>query len=98
MSAREAARRGLPGFPKPGEPFPPPPVPVPEGRGGDQVIPRPLDAKAGRPAPWSDLPAERRQLTLDDVRAALVAAGPALASERELLPEIDRASAVLAPL
>jgi 8-oxo-dGTP pyrophosphatase MutT (NUDIX family) len=35
---------------------------------------------------------------LADVRAALEAAGPAHPSERELLPEIDRAAAVLAPL
>jgi 8-oxo-dGTP pyrophosphatase MutT (NUDIX family) len=35
---------------------------------------------------------------LADVRAALAEAGPAIPSERELVPEIDRASAVLAPL
>lgn len=98
LSAREAARQGLPGWPAPGAPFPPPPVPVPAGRGGDQVIPRPLTAAAGRPAPWADLPPERRQPTLADVRASLAAAGPAQRSEREALPGIDRASAVLAPL
>jgi 8-oxo-dGTP pyrophosphatase MutT (NUDIX family) len=98
ISAREAARRGMPGFPRPGEDFPPPPVPVPAGRGGDQIIPRPLTARAGRPAPWATLPPEARRPSLDDVRRALAAAGPAMRSERELQPEIDRASAVLAPL
>lgn len=98
LSAREAARQGLPGWPAPGEDFPPPPVPVPVGRSGDQIIPRPLTSRAGGLAPWADLPPERRRPTLADVRRALAEAGPALASERELLPEIDRASAVLAPL
>lgn len=98
LSAREAARRGMPGWPRPGDDFPPAPVPVPSGRGGDQVIPRPLAARPGRPAPWADLPAAARRPTLDDVRRVLAAAGPPRPSERELLPDIDRASAVLAPL
>ena len=98
LSAREAARRGMPGWPEPGAEFPPPPTPVPAGRGGDQIIPRPLNARSGRPAPWADLPPERRRPSLADVRAALAEAGPAIPSERELVPEIDRASAVLAPL
>jgi 8-oxo-dGTP pyrophosphatase MutT (NUDIX family) len=98
LSARQAAAEGMPGWPEPGEPFPPPTAPIPAGRGGEQVIPRPLNARPGRPAPWVDLPAERRRPTLADVRAALEASGPPRASERELLPEIDRASAVLAPL
>jgi 8-oxo-dGTP pyrophosphatase MutT (NUDIX family) len=98
LSAREAARRGMPGWPAAGEDFPPPPEPVPPGRGGDQVIPRPLNARAGRPAPWADLRPERRRPRLDDVRRALLAAGPALPSEREQLPGIDRPAAVLAPL
>jgi len=98
LSAREAARRGLPGWPRPGQDFPPPPAAVPAGRGGDQVIPRPLAARAGRPAPWVDLPADRRRPTLDDVRRALASSGPPVPSERESLPGIDRASAVLAPL
>lgn len=98
LSAREAARRGMPGWPGEGESFPPPPIPVPPGRGGDQIIPRPFAAVAGRPAPWADLPPERRRRTLADVRKALDAAGPALRSERETMPGIDRASAVLAPL
>lgn len=98
ISAREAARRGMPGFPRPGEDFPPPPIPVPEGRGGDQIIPRPLTARAGRPAPWADLPTSARRPRLADVQRALETSGPALRSERELQPGIDRASAVLAPL
>ncbi|MET0728987.1 MAG: CoA pyrophosphatase [Acidimicrobiales bacterium] len=98
ISAREAYRQGMPGWPGIGEDFPPPPTPVPAGRGGDQVIPRPLGARPGRPAPWAKLPVERRRPTLDDVRRALSAAGPAMVSERETLPGIDRASAVLAPL
>ncbi len=98
LSAREAARRGMPGWPGPGEDFPPPPSPVPDARGGDQIIPRPLNARPGRPAPWLHVNADERRRTLDDVRHALDAAGPAHRSDREHLPEIDRASAVLAPL
>lgn len=88
----------MPGWPGEGEAFPPPPTPVPAGRGGDQIIPRPYAAEAGRTAPWADLPAEQRRPSLEDVRRAFALAGPALASERETLPGIDRASAVLAPL
>jgi len=98
LSAREAAGRGMPGWPKPGDDFPPPTEPVPAGRGGEQIIPRPLNARPGRAAPWSDLPVERRRPTLADVRAAMAAAGPPMRSEREAMPGIDRASAVLAPL
>jgi 8-oxo-dGTP pyrophosphatase MutT (NUDIX family) len=98
LSAREAARQGMPGWPEPGEGFPPPPIPVPDGRGGDQIIPRPLNARPGRPAPWAHLPDDARHPSLADVRAALHASGPAQRSERESLPDIDRASAVLAPL
>lgn len=97
-SAREAARLGMPGWPTPGEGFPPPPVPVPAGRGGDQIIPRPLATRLGRPAPWADLPPAERRPTMADVRRALDEAGPAQRSERELMPDLDRASAVLAPL
>ena len=86
------------GWPEPGQAFPPPTIPIPVGRGGDQIIPRPLNAAAGAPAPWAGLPADQRRPSLDDVRRAFTAAGPARRSERESLPEIDRASAVLAPL
>lgn len=79
-------------------PEPPPTIAVPPGRGGDQIIPRPLNARPGRPAPWARLTATERHPSLDDVRAALAEAGSAIPSERELLPGIDRASAVLAPL
>ncbi|MFZ6004029.1 MAG: NUDIX hydrolase [Actinomycetota bacterium] len=98
LSAREAARLGMPGWPRPGEGFPPPPLPVPEGRGGDQIIPRPLATRAGRPAPWAHLTPEQRRLALHDVRRALREAGPALRSERETMPDLDRAAAVLALL
>ena len=98
ISAREAARQGMEGWPKEGEGFPPPPIPLPVGRGGEQIIPRPLNATAGRQAPWVDLPDELRRPSLAQVREALAAAGPAHRSERETLPEIDTASAVLAPL
>jgi 8-oxo-dGTP pyrophosphatase MutT (NUDIX family) len=98
LSAREAARRGMPGWPGPGEDFPPAPAPVPEGRGGDQIIPRPLATQLGRPAPWAELPEDGRRPRLTDVRRALDGAGPAHRSERETLPGIDRAAAVLAPL
>src|SRR5215203_3140744 len=98
LSAREAYRQGLPGWPGPGEDFPPPTRPVPVGRGGEQIIPRPLNARPGRPAPWADLPPGKRDPTLADVRRSLEAAGPPMRSERESMPGIDRGSAVLAPL
>lgn len=88
----------MPGWPRPGQATPPPTAAVPEGRGGNQIIPRPLHAVAGDPAPWAHLPPERRRPSLDDVRRALAELGPARRSERELHPDIDRASAVLAPL
>ena len=48
-------------------------------RGGEQRIPRPPGARAGGPAPWSHLPADRRRLSLAQVRercAALPAPQP----------------------
>lgn len=98
LSARQAAGMGMPGWPAPGEDFPPPTAPVPAGRGGDQIIPRPLNARPGRPAPWAHLPVTARRPRLDDVRRVLADAGSAIPSERELLPGIEHASAVLAPL
>ena len=95
ISAREAARQGMPGWPGPGEGFPGPTSPVPAG---EQIIPRPLNAVAGRRAPWADLPDDRRRPTLADVRAAMETAGSPVRSERETMPGIDLASAVLAPL
>src|SRR6185503_1448347 len=80
LSAREAAGRGMPGWPRPGDPFPPPTAPVPAGRGGEQIIPRPLNARPGRPAPWADLPDHRRRPTLADVRRALEQAGAPMRS------------------
>jgi 8-oxo-dGTP pyrophosphatase MutT (NUDIX family) len=98
ISARAAAAQGMAGWPEPGEPFPPPTSPIPAGRGGDQIIPRPLNATAGGPAPWAHLPAARRRPALVDVQKALAQVGPPVRSERERTPGIDRASAVLAPL
>jgi len=37
-------------------------------RGGEQRIPRPPDARVGGPAPWSHVPADRRRLSLAQVR------------------------------
>lgn len=101
VSSREALDRGLPGWPKPGEEPPGPTRPVPAGRGGDQKIPRPFNARPGAPAPWADLPAERRRPVLADVRSSLAPLGPARASAREQQrgsTPPSRPSAVLAPL
>ncbi|MBN2621809.1 MAG: NUDIX domain-containing protein [Acidimicrobiales bacterium] len=101
VSSREALDRGLPGWPKPGEQPPGPTRPVPAGRGGDQKIPRPFNARPGAPAPWADLPAERRRPALADVRSSLAPLGPARASAREQQrgsTPPSRPSAVLAPL
>jgi 8-oxo-dGTP pyrophosphatase MutT (NUDIX family) len=101
ISSREAMERGLPGWPRAGEEPPGPTVPVPPGRGGDQKIPRPLDARPGGPAPWAHLPADRRRPTVADVRAALARRGPAHPSDVELVDgpaRPGRPSAVLVPL
>ena len=101
LSAREAMTRGAPGWPGPGQEPAPPPRPVPPGRGGDQRIPRPYNAIAGAPAPWAGLPADRRRLTVDQVRARLAVLGPVQPSQRELADgpaRPGRPSAVLAPL
>lgn len=75
-----------------------PPAPVPPGRGGDQRIPRPSDARRGSLAPWSHLPATARRLSLDAVQAALARLGPPVPSIRELRGLTPRPAAVLAPL
>ena len=101
VTAREAMARRMPGWPGPGEEPAPPTRPVPPGRGGDQRIPRPFTAVAGAPAPWAEVPAERRRLTLDHVRRGLAALGPPQPSLRELEDGPARPgppSAVLAPL
>jgi 8-oxo-dGTP pyrophosphatase MutT (NUDIX family) len=98
VSARTAAERGLPGWPRPGEVPPGPPVPVPPGRGGEQRIPRPFNARAGGPAPWAGLPPEFRRPALADIARALSALGPARRSDREISDPTARPSAVLAPL
>jgi 8-oxo-dGTP pyrophosphatase MutT (NUDIX family) len=75
-----------------------PPIPpaAPGARGGAQAIPRPPGHRTGAPPPWAALSAADRRLPLVEVRARLAATGPARRSPRE--GEVDRASAVLAPL
>jgi 8-oxo-dGTP pyrophosphatase MutT (NUDIX family) len=98
VSARAAQDAGLPGWPKKGQRVPGPPVPVPEGRGGQQRIPRPFNAKAGGPPPWFDLAPEERRPTIDGVRRALSGPTQPVLSQRETSGVPARASAVLAPL
>lgn len=101
VSSREALDRGFPGWPGPGEEPPGPTRPVPPGRGGDQRIPRPFNARPGGPPPWADLAPDRRRPTVGDVRAALAPLGPARPSAGALIdgaPRSGRPSAVLAPL
>src|SRR5437016_1103224 len=45
-------------------------------RGGEQRIPRPPDARVGGPAPWSHVPADRRRLSLAQVRERCAALPP----------------------
>jgi len=98
MSARTALEQGLPGWPKKGQRTPGPPAPVPAGRGGEQRIPRPFNARLGGPPPWADLPADLRRPTVADVRKALDGLGPPVPSPREAAGIPARPSAVLAPL
>jgi 8-oxo-dGTP pyrophosphatase MutT (NUDIX family) len=65
-------------------------------RGGPQVIPRPPRHRLGDPAPWAHLSAADRRLPLAVVRERLAGTGPVVRSPRE--GQVDRASAVLAPL
>jgi 8-oxo-dGTP pyrophosphatase MutT (NUDIX family) len=76
-------------------------VPPPASRGGEQRIPRPSDARPGRPAPWSDLSGGGRRLDVGSVRRALAEGPPPqrTPAERPDVPTAGlRASAVLAPL
>lgn len=101
VSSREALERGLPGWPGPGEEPPGPTRPIPPGRGGDQKIPRPLNARPGGPPPWAELRPDRRRPTVADVRSALAPLGPPKPSASERLAGARppaRPSAVLAPL
>lgn len=75
---------------------PPPPA---VWRGGPQVIPRPDGWEVGNPAPWFELDAEERRLTLDQIVERMQARGPG----RDLANAFaqvrgDRKSAVLCPL
>src|SRR5688500_17485046 len=65
-------------------------------RGGKQRIPRPPSYRLGAPAPWAQLPTERRTLTLDDVRARLAALPRATDAPAHV--ERARAAAVLVPM
>jgi len=101
ISARHAAEEGLAGWPRPGEEPPPPPTPVPPERGGVQRIPRPFNAVAGGPPPWSSVASRLRRPSLADVRRALSGLDPAVPSVREQAGTNGlevRPSAVLAPL
>jgi 8-oxo-dGTP pyrophosphatase MutT (NUDIX family) len=105
VSSREALARRLHGWPGPGERPAGPTAPVPPGRGGDQKIPRPFNARPGDPPPWADLPPEQRRPSVADVRAALARLGPPVPSPREQaedagsgVPRLRGPSAVLAPL
>jgi 8-oxo-dGTP pyrophosphatase MutT (NUDIX family) len=98
ISARTAFEQGLPGWPKKGKQPPGPPAPVPPGRGGQQRIPRPFNARLGGPAPWAGLRADERRPSLADVRKGLDVLGPPVPSPREAVGIPARPSAVLAPL
>lgn len=68
----------------------------PPPRGGPQRIPRPARFRPGGAPPWSHLAAEDLALDGDDVRRRFEQLGPPVPSPRE--PDVERASAVLAPL
>jgi 8-oxo-dGTP pyrophosphatase MutT (NUDIX family) len=98
ISARTAVEQGLPGWPRKGQKPPGPPAPVPAGRGGQQKIPRPFNARLGGPPPWADLTPDECRPSLADVRKALEGLGPAVPSPRESLGMPARGSSVVAPL
>jgi 8-oxo-dGTP pyrophosphatase MutT (NUDIX family) len=99
--SRDILSQPLPGWPRPDDPPVPPTAPIPAGRGGDQNIPRPHNARPGGPAPWAGLPPAARRPTVADVRAALASLGPPRPSQRVLMDgpaRPGRPSAVLAPI
>jgi 8-oxo-dGTP pyrophosphatase MutT (NUDIX family) len=65
------------------------------GRGGQQRIPRPPNARPGGPAPWAHLPPDERRLSLDDLRTACAILR---APTRPVVPPTARAAAVLVPI
>jgi 8-oxo-dGTP pyrophosphatase MutT (NUDIX family) len=67
-------------------------------RGGDQVIPRPVDARPGGPPPWADLQADQRVVDLASMRERLAAMGPPIVIDGPVPVASPRPSAVLAPL
>ncbi len=99
--SREALDEPMPGWPGPDDAPVAPTTPIPAGRGGDQKIPRPVNARPGGPPPWADLPPDRRRPTVADLRVALAALGPPRPSQRVLVEGPagpGRSSAVLAPV
>ncbi|HKH25860.1 MAG TPA: CoA pyrophosphatase [Acidimicrobiia bacterium] len=65
-------------------------------RGGEQRIPRPPDARTGGPPPWSHVPADRRRLSLAEVRERCAALPPP--QPPPLVMPGSRPAAVLVPL
>ena len=65
-------------------------------RGGEQRIPRPPGARVGGPAPWSHVPADRRRLSLAQVRERCAALPPPQPPPFEM-PD-SRPAAVLVPV
>ena len=67
-------------------------------RGGDQVIPRPVDARPGGPPPWADLGAGERVVDLASLPVRLAGLGPPIVIDGPVPVVSPRPSAVLAPL
>jgi 8-oxo-dGTP pyrophosphatase MutT (NUDIX family) len=67
-------------------------------RGGAQLIPRPADARPGKPAPWRDLPATERRIDLARVRAAFADQTRRRPRPARIETPDTRRAAVLAPV
>jgi 8-oxo-dGTP pyrophosphatase MutT (NUDIX family) len=67
-------------------------------RGGPQRIPRPADARPGKPAPWLELPAAERHVDLARVRAAFSGEASRRPRPARIERPDTRRAAVLAPL
>jgi 8-oxo-dGTP pyrophosphatase MutT (NUDIX family) len=70
----------------------------PRRRGGPQRIPRPPDARPGRPAPWLDLPPAERHVDLARVRAAFSHEAQRRPRPARIERPDTRRAAVLAPV
>jgi 8-oxo-dGTP pyrophosphatase MutT (NUDIX family) len=68
------------------------------GRGGEQRIPRPADARPGAPPPWAGLAPEQRRIPLAVVRARLAALPPPIAPDAAFVSPDSREAAVLLAL